>query len=161
MRGLEKSSLLWYNVYAKSHLGAELAARARWHGYDLVDEACALIKTEMNSMPSEMDEVARKIMQHEIEEAALKKEKDKLSAEHLKDIQAELADMRAQFNEMKSKWDMEKQSIERLQKLREEIEQTNAEIERAQSNYDLGKAAELQYGKLPVLKKQLEEEELS
>ena len=106
-----------------------------------------------------MDEVARKIMQHEIEEAALKKEKDKLSAEHLKEIQAELADMRATFNEMKSKWDMEKQSIKRLQKLREEIEQTNAEIERAQSNYDLGKAAELQYGKLPSLKKQLEEEE--
>ena len=110
-------------------------------------------------MPSEMDEVARKIMQHEIEEAALKKEKNKLSVEHLKEIQAELADLRARFNEMKSKWDMEKQSIDRLQKLREEIEQTNAEIERAQGNYDLGKAAELQYGKLPALKKQLEEEE--
>ena len=110
-------------------------------------------------MPSEMDEVARKIMQHEIEEAALKKEQDKLSAERLKDIQAELANLRAAFNEMKSKWEMEKQSIVKLQKLREEIEQTNAEIERAQSSYDLGKAAELQYGKLPALKAQLEEEE--
>ena len=161
-----------YEVFhgVKIHDGALIAAATLSDRYisdrflpdkaiDLVDEACALIKTEMNSMPSEMDEVARKIMQHEIEEAALKKEKDKLSAEHLKEIQAELADMRAQFNEMKSKWDMEKQSIEKLQKLREEIEQTNAEIERAQSNYDLGKAAELQYGKLPSLKKQLEEEE--
>ncbi len=126
---------------------------------DLVDEACALIKTEMNSMPSEMDEVARKIMQHEIEEAALKKENDKLSAEHLKEIQSELADMRATFNEMKAKWDVERKSIETLQKLREEIEQTGSEIERAQSNYDLAKAAELKYGKLPELKKQLEVEE--
>ena len=126
---------------------------------DLVDEACAMIKTEMNSMPSEMDEVTRKIMQHEIEEAALKKENDKLSKEHLKEIQSELADMRATFKEMKSKWDIEKQSIEKLQKLREEIEQTNAEIERAQNNYDLAKAAELKFGKLPELKKQLDEEE--
>ena len=106
-----------------------------------------------------MDEVARKIMQHEIEEAALKKENDKLSAEHLKEIQSELAELKAQFDEMKSKWDVEKHSIEQLQKLREEIEQTGAEIERAQSNYDLAKAAELMYGKLPALKKQLEEEE--
>jgi len=126
---------------------------------DLVDEACALIKTEMNSMPSEMDEVARKIMQHEIEEAALKKEKDKLSVEHLAEIQAELADMRAAFDEMKAKWEKEKHSIERLQKLREEIEQTGAEIERAQSSYDLAGAAELKFGKLPQLKAQLEEEE--
>ena len=168
LRGLKERYEVFHGV--KIHDGALIAAATLSDRYisdrflpdkaiDLVDEACALIKTEMNSMPSEMDEVARKIMQHEIEEAALKKEKDKLSVEHLKEIQAELADMRAQFNEMKSKWDMEKQSIERLQKLREEIEQTNAEIERAQSSYDLGKAAELQYGKLPSLKKQLEEEE--
>ena len=168
LRGLKERYEVFHGV--KIHDGALIAAATLSDRYisdrflpdkaiDLVDEACALIKTEMNSMPSEMDEVARKIMQHEIEEAALKKEKDKLSVEHLKEIQAELADLRAQFNEMKSKWDMEKQSIERLQKLREEIEQTNAEIERAQSSYDLGKAAELQYGKLPALKKQLEEEE--
>ena len=168
LRGLKERYEVFHGV--KIHDGALIAAATLSDRYisdrflpdkaiDLVDEACALIKTEMNSMPSEMDEVARKIMQHEIEEAALKKEKDKLSVEHLKEIQAELADLRATFNEMKSKWDMEKRSIERLQKLREEIEQTNAEIERAQSNYDLGKAAELQYGKLPSLKKQLEEEE--
>ncbi|MBR4033018.1 MAG: ATP-dependent chaperone ClpB, partial [Clostridia bacterium] len=168
LRGLKERYEVFHGV--KIHDGALIAAATLSDRYisdrflpdkaiDLVDEACALIKTEMNSMPSEMDEVARKIMQHEIEEAALKKEKDKLSVEHLKEIQAELADLRATFNEMKSKWDMEKQSIEKLQKLREEIEQTNAEIERAQSNYDLGKAAELQYGKLPSLKKQLEEEE--
>ena len=168
LRGLKERYEVFHGV--KIHDGALIAAATLSDRYisdrflpdkaiDLVDEACALIKTEMNSMPSEMDEVARKIMQHEIEEAALKKEKDKLSVEHLKEIQAELADLRAQFNEMKSKWDIEKQSIEKLQNLREEIEQTNAEIERAQSNYDLGKAAELQYGKLPSLKKQLEEEE--
>ena len=168
LRGLKERYEVFHGV--KIHDGALIAAATLSDRYisdrflpdkaiDLVDEACALIKTEMNSMPSEMDEVARKIMQHEIEEAALKKEKDKLSVEHLKEIQAELADLRAQFNEMKSKRDVEKQSIEKLQNLREEIEQTNAEIERAQSNYDLGKAAELQYGKLPSLKKQLEEEE--
>ena len=168
LRGLKERYEVFHGV--KIHDGALIAAATLSDRYisdrflpdkaiDLVDEACALIKTEMNSMPSEMDEVARKIMQHEIEEAALKKEKDKLSVEHLKEIQAELADLRSNFNEMKSKWDIEKQSIEKLQNLREEIEQTNAEIERAQSNYDLGKAAELQYGKLPSLKKQLEEEE--
>jgi ATP-dependent Clp protease ATP-binding subunit ClpB len=126
---------------------------------DLVDEACARIKTEMNSMPSEMDEVARKIMQHEIEEAALQKETDKLSKEHLSQIRAELADLRAELGEMKSKWELEKGSIEKLQHLREEIESTGAEIERAESNYDLAKAAELKFGKLPALKKELEEEE--
>ena len=126
---------------------------------DLVDEACAMIKTEMNSMPSEMDEVARRIMQHEIEEAALKKEKDKLSVEHLKEIRAELAEMRAEFNEMKARWDGEKQAIEKVQKLREEIEATNAEIERAEAKYDLARAAELKFGKLPELKKQLDAEE--
>ena len=168
LRGLKERYEVFHGV--KIHDSALIAAATLSDRYisdrflpdkaiDLVDEACALIKTEMNSMPSEMDEVARKIMQHEIEEAALKKEDDKLSREHLKEIQAELAEMRSSFNEMKSKWDIEKQSIERLQKLREEIEQTNAEIERAQSNYDLAKAAELKYGKLPELKKQLELEE--
>ena len=168
LRGLKERYEVFHGV--KIHDGALITAATLSDRYisdrflpdkaiDLVDEACALIKTEMNSMPSEMDGVARKIMQHEIEEAALKKESDRLSVEHLKEIQAELADMRAQFNEMKSKWDNEKQSIEKLQKLREEIEQTNAEIERAQGNYDLAKAAELQYGKLPTLKKQLEEAE--
>jgi len=126
---------------------------------DLVDEASALIKTEMNSMPQEMDEVARRIMQHEIEEAALKKEKDRLSEEHLKEIRSELAEMRSEFNEMKAKWENERGAIERVQKLREEIELTNSEIEKAQNNYDLTKAAELKFGKLPELKKALEAEE--
>ena len=168
LRGLKERYEVFHGV--KIHDGALIAAATLSDRYisdrflpdkaiDLVDEACALIKTEINSMPSEMDEVARKIMQHEIEEAALKKENDKLSAEHLKEIQSELAELKAQFDEMKSKWDVEKHSIEQLQKLREEIEQTGAEIERAQSNYDLAKAAELMYGKLPALKKQLEEEE--
>ncbi|MBQ9112981.1 MAG: AAA family ATPase [Clostridia bacterium] len=168
LRGLKERYEVFHGV--KIHDGALIAAATLSDRYisdrflpdkaiDLVDEACALIKTEMNSMPSEMDEVARRIMQHEIEEAALKKEDDKLSREHLKEIQAELADMRAAFNEMRSKWDIEKRSIEKLQKLREEIEQTGADIERAQSNYDLAKAAELKFGKLPELKRQLEEEE--
>ncbi len=126
---------------------------------DLVDEASALIKTEMNSMPQEMDEVARRIMQHEIEEAALKKEKDKISLEHLKEIRSELAEMRSEFNEMKAKWENERGAIERVQKLREEIELTNSEIEKAQNSYDLAKAAELKFGRLPELKKALEAEE--
>jgi ATP-dependent Clp protease ATP-binding subunit ClpB len=126
---------------------------------DLVDEACALIKTEMNSMPTEMDEISHKIMQLEIEEAALGKEKDKLSAAHLEEIQAELAELRETFSAMKAKLDNEKQSIGKVQKIREQIEKTGAEIERAQSDYDLAKAAELKYGRLPELQKQLEEEE--
>ena len=126
---------------------------------DLVDEACALIKTEMDSMPTELDEISRKIMQHEIEEAALKKETDRLSQEHLQEIQKELADLRATFGEMKAKWENEKQDIGKVQALREEIERTNAEIERAQSAYDLNRAAELKYGKLPQLQQQLEAEE--
>jgi ATP-dependent Clp protease ATP-binding subunit ClpB len=126
---------------------------------DLVDEACAMIRTEMDSMPTELDEISRKIMQHEIEEAALKKESDKLSEEHLKEIQKELADMRDQFAQMKAKWENEKQAITKVQGLREEIERTSAEIEQAQRDYDLNKAAELKYGKLPQLKKQLEAEE--
>ena len=126
---------------------------------DLVDEACAMIRTEMDSMPTELDEIRRKIMQHEIEEAALKKEDDKLSQAHLKDVQQELSQMRDQFNEMKAKWENEKDAISKVQKLREELEQVNAQIERAERDYDLNKAAELKYSRLPQLKKQLEEEE--
>ena len=126
---------------------------------DLVDEACAMIRTEMDSMPTELDEIRRKIMQHEIEEAALKKEDDKLSQAHLKDVQQELSQMRDQFNEMKAKWENEKDAISKVQKLREELEQVNAQIERAERDYDLNKAAELKYGRLPQLKKELEEEE--
>ena len=126
---------------------------------DLVDEACAMIRTEMNSMPAEMDDLRRKIMQHEIEQAALKKETDALSAEHLKEIEAELAAWRDEFNAMKAKWENEKNSIGKVQRLREEIEQVNAEIEKAQQQYDLNKAAELKYGRLPALKKELAEQE--
>ena len=126
---------------------------------DLVDEACAMVRTEIDSMPTELDEISRKIMQHEIEEAALKKDTDPLTQEHLKDIQKELADLRAQFKEMKAKWENEKQAIGKVQKLREEIEQVNAEIEKAERTYDLNKAAEYKYGKLPELQKQLAEEE--
>ena len=126
---------------------------------DLVDEACAMIRSEMDSMPAEMDELNRKIMRHEIEEAALKKETDTLSQEHLADIQKELADMRAQFSEMKAKWENEKSAIGKVQKLREEIEQLNAEMEKAEREYDLNRAAEIKYGRLPQLRKELEEEE--
>ena len=126
---------------------------------DLVDEACAMIRTEIDSMPTELDVIQRKIIQHEIEEAALKKEDDKLSQEHLAEIQKELAEMREQFNSMKARWDNEKNAIGKEQKLRADIEQLNADIERAEERYDLNKAAELKYGRLPELKKQLEEEE--
>ena len=126
---------------------------------DLVDEACALIKTEMGSMPSELDDISRKIMQLEIEEAALKKETDKLSREHLDEIVKELAHLREEFAQMKAKWENEKQAIGKVQQLREEIERTNAEIQRAESAYDLNQAAELKYGKLPQLTAQLEQEE--
>jgi ATP-dependent Clp protease ATP-binding subunit ClpB len=126
---------------------------------DLVDEACALIRTEMNSMPAEMDDLRRKIMQHEIAETALKKETDKLSAEELKDVQSELAEMRDEYSQMKARWENEKEGSEKLRKLREDIENTGAEIAEAQRTYNLDKAAELQYGKLPTLKKQLEEAE--
>ncbi|MBQ8995636.1 MAG: ATP-dependent chaperone ClpB [Oscillospiraceae bacterium] len=126
---------------------------------DLVDEACAMIRTEMDSMPTEMDETSRKIMQLEIEEAALKKETDKLSASHLEEIQKEIAQLREQFNEMKARWQNEKDSIGAVQELRTQIEQTNAEIDKAQREYDLNRAAELKYGKLPELQKRLQEEE--
>ncbi|MGM9629646.1 ATP-dependent chaperone ClpB [Butyricicoccus sp.] len=126
---------------------------------DLVDEACAMIRTEIDSMPTELDVIQRKIIQHEIEEAALKKEEDQLSREHLAEIQKELAEMREQFNSMKARWDNEKNAIGKVQKLRADIEQMNADIERAEESYDLNKAAELKYGRLPELKKQLAEEE--
>ena len=122
---------------------------------DLVDEACATIRTEMDSMPAELDEISRKIMQHEIEEAALKKENSRLSAEHLAEIQKELTEMREQFQEMKARWENEKASIGQVQKLREEIEQVGSQIELAEREYDLDKAAALKYGKLPELQKQL------
>ena len=126
---------------------------------DLVDEACALIKTELDSMPAELDELRRKIMQLEIEEAALKKENDRLSQDRLVHLQQELAELREDFAGKKAQWDNEKVGVEKVQKLREEIEQVNKEIERAQHSYDLERAAELQYGKLPQLQKQLENEE--
>lgn len=124
---------------------------------DLVDEACATIRTEMDSMPTELDEISRKIMQHEIEEAALKKENSRLSAEHLEEIQRELTEMREKFQKMKARWENEKDSIGRVQKLREEIEQVGAQIELAEREYNLDQAAALKYGKLPELQKQLTE----
>ncbi|MGI6174199.1 MAG: ATP-dependent chaperone ClpB [Christensenellales bacterium] len=126
---------------------------------DLVDEACAVIRTEMDSMPQEMDEIARRIMQYEIEEAALKKENSHIAQEHLATIQKELAEMRDEFSAMKARWEREKSGISQVQKLREEIEQVNAAIELAQREYDLNKAAELKYGKLPQLQKELEAQE--
>ena len=126
---------------------------------DLVDEACAMIRTEMDSMPAELDELSRRIMQHEIEEAALKKETDRVGQEHLKEVQKELADMRERFAGMKAKWEREKDAIGKVQKIREEMEKVNGEIELAQRQYDLNKAAELKYGRLPELQRQLQEEE--
>ena len=126
---------------------------------DLVDEACALIKTELDSMPTELDELRRRVMQLEIEEAALKKETDNLSRERLADLQKELAELRDEFNTKKAQWDNEKHSVENLSKLREQIEDMNKQIEKAKQNYDLNKAAELQYGELPKLQQQLSIEE--
>lgn len=126
---------------------------------DLIDEACALIRTEMDSMPTELDVISRKIIQHEIEEAALKKEEDELSKARLADIQKELAEMRDEFNAGKAKWENEKNAIGKVQKLREDLEQANAQLEKAQREYDLEKAAQLQYGTIPALQKQLQEEE--
>ena len=126
---------------------------------DLVDEACALIKTELDSMPTELDELNRKVMQLEIEETALKKEEDNLSKERLENLQKELAELRSEFQTKKAQWDNEKKAVERVQKLREELESLNKEIQTAQQNYDLEKAAELQYGKKPQLEKELAHEE--
>ncbi len=126
---------------------------------DLIDEACAMIRTEIDSMPTELDVIQRRIIQHEIEEAALKKEKDALSQQHLQEIQKELAEMREQFGAMKARWDNEKTAISKVRALREQIEKVNADIERAEQDYDLNKAAELKYGRLPELQKQLAAEE--
>ena len=168
LRGLKERYEVFHGV--KITDGALVAAATLSHRYitdrflpdkaiDLVDEACAMIKTELDSMPTELDEISRKIMQLEIEEAALKKEDDKLSQERLQNITHEIAELREDFKVQKAKWDDEKQDVEKLQSLREQIEDLNKQIELAQRNYDLNKAAELQYGKLPQLKKQLEEEE--
>ena len=168
LRGLKERYEVYHGV--KIHDAALIAAATLSHRYitdrflpdkaiDLVDEACALIKTEMNSMPTEMDEISRRIMQHEIEETALSHETDKLSQEHLAEIRRELAEDRETFAAMKTKWEAEKASIGKAQKIREEIEATNAAIEKAQNAYDLNRAAELKYGKLPELQKQLAEAE--
>ena len=126
---------------------------------DLIDEACSMIKTEMESMPTELDEISHKIMQHQIEETALKKEKDEQSQKRLAIIQKEIAEMQAKFNEMKAKWENEKNAISKVQKIREDIEKVNGEIEKAERNYELNRAAELKYGKLPELQKELKKEE--
>ena len=168
LRGLKERYEVFHGV--KITDSALVAAATLSHRYitdrflpdkaiDLVDEACAMIKTELDSMPTELDEISRKIMQLEIEEAALKKEDDKLSKERLQNITHEIAELREDFKVQKAKWDDEKQDVEKLQSLRQQIEDLNKQIELAQRNYDLNKAAELQYGKLPQLKKQLEEEE--
>ena len=168
LRGLKERYEVFHGV--KITDGALVAAATLSHRYitdrflpdkaiDLVDEACAMIKTELDSMPTELDEISRKIMQLEIEEAALKKEDDKLSLERLENITHEIAELKEEFKLQKAKWDDEKKDVERVQNLRQQIEDMNQQIELAQRNYDLNKAAELQYGKLPQLKKQLEEEE--
>ena len=168
LRGLKERYEVFHGV--KIQDAALIAAATLSHRYisdrflpdkaiDLVDEACALIKTELDSMPAELDASSRKIMQLEIEEAALNKETSKLSREHLEEIQRELAELRATFNEMKAKWENEKSAIGKVQQLREEIERANAEIVKAESAYDLNKAAELKYGKLPQLNADLEREE--
>ena len=168
LRGLKERYEVFHGV--KITDGALVTAAALSHRYisdrflpdkaiDLVDEACALIKTELDSMPAELDELQRKVIQLEIEEAALKKETDNLSRDRLENLQKELAELRDEFNVKKAQWDNEKSGVERLSKLREDIEAMNKEIALAQRNYDLEKAAELQYGKLPQLQKQLEIEE--
>ncbi|MBR3439511.1 MAG: AAA family ATPase, partial [Clostridia bacterium] len=168
LRGLKERYEVFHGV--KIHDGALLAAATLSDRYisdrflpdkaiDLVDEACASIKTEIDSMPAELDEISHRIMQLEIEEAALKKETDKLSEAHLEQIREELAKQKEIFNEKKAKLDNEKESIGKVRKLRSEIETVNAKIEKAQSDYDLNLLAELKYGKLPQLQKELEEEE--
>ena len=170
LRGLKERYEVFHGV--KITDSALVAAATLSHRYitdrflpdkaiDLVDEACALIKTELDSMPTELDEQRRKIMQLEIEESALKKETDNLSKERLADLQKELAEMRDTFNTQKAQWDNEKHSVEKLQKLREQIEDINKQIQKAKQNYDLEKAAQLQYGELPKLQQQLEIEEKS
>ncbi len=168
LRGLKERYEVFHGVKITDQ--ALIAAATLSHRYitdrflpdkaiDLVDEACAMIRTEMDSMPTELDIISRKIIQLEIEEAALKKETDELSQNHLIEIQQELYDLRDSFQEMKSRWENEKTAIGRIQKLREEIEQVNAQIEAAERDYDLNKAAELKYGRLPALQKELADEE--
>ena len=168
LRGLKERYEVYHGV--KITDGAIIAAATLSNRYisdrflpdkaiDLVDEACAMIRTEMDSMPTELDVIQRKIIQHEIEEAALKKETDKLSQEHLAEIQRELSDMRDDFNAKKAQWDNEKGAIGKVQKLREDLEAANAALEKAQREYDLEKAAELQYGRIPELRRALEAEE--
>ena len=168
LRGLKERYEVFHGV--KITDGAIIAAATLSNRYitdrflpdkaiDLVDEACAMIRTEIDSMPTELDVIQRKIIQHEIEEAALKKETDKLSQEHLSEIQKELSDMRDEFNAKKAQWENEKNAIGKVQKLREELEEANAQLEKAQREYDLERAAQLQYGRIPELKKALEAEE--
>ena len=168
LRGLKERYEVFHGV--KIQDGAIIAAATLSNRYitdrflpdkaiDLIDEACALIRTEIDSMPTELDVIQRKIIQHEIEEAALKKETDRLSQEHLAEIQKELSDMREEFKAKKAQWDNEIEAIGKVQQLRADLESANAELEKAQREYDLNKAAELQYGKIPALKKALEAEE--
>ena len=168
LRGLKERYEVYHGVKIADN--ALIAAATLSHRYisdrflpdkaiDLIDEACAMIKTEMESMPTELDEISRKIMQYEIEETALNKETDEISKQRLHDIQKEKADLKTKFDSMMAKWKNEKTAIGKVQKLREEIEQTNAQIEQAERKYDLNKVAELKYGKLPELQKELEKEE--
>ncbi len=168
LRGLKERYEVYHGVQISDN--AIITAATLSHRYisdrflpdkaiDLIDEACSMIKTEMESMPIELDEIAHKITQYQIEETALKKEKDELSIKRLEEIKKEIAEMQAKFNEMKAKWDNEKDAISKVQKLREELEKINAEIEMAERNYDLNKAAELKYGKLPQLQSELKKEE--
>ncbi len=168
LRGLKERYEVYHGVKISDN--SLIAAATLSHRYisdrflpdkaiDLVDEACSMIKTEMKSMPTELDEVSRKIMQLEIEETALGKESDEISKRRLADIQKEKSELKEKFDSMKAKWENEKQAIGKVQKLREEIEKINSQIEKAERNYELNKAAELKYGKLPELQKELEEEE--
>ena len=169
LRGLKERYEVYHGVEISDN--AIIAAATLSHRYisdrflpdkaiDLIDEACSMIKTEMESMPIELDDISHKITQYQIEETALKKEKDELSQKRLADIQKEIAEMQNNFNEMKAKWNNEKDAISKVQKLREDLEKVNAEIEKAERNYDLNKAAELKYGKLPEIQKQLKEQEI-
>ena len=168
LRGLKERYEVYHGVKIQDQ--AIIAAATLSHRYitdrflpdkaiDLIDEACAMIRTEIDSMPTELDVIQRRIIQHEIEEAALKKEKDSRSKEHLKEIQKELAEMREEFRSLQAKWENEKGAIEKVQKLREQLEQVGAEIEQAEQSYDLNRAAELKYGKLPELQRELSNQE--
>ena len=168
LRGLKERYEVYHGVEISDN--AIISAATLSHRYitdrflpdkaiDLIDEACSMIKTEMESMPTELDEISHKIMQHQIEAEALKKEKDEQSQKRLDEIQKEIAEMQTKFNEMKAKWENEKDAISKVQKLREDIEKVNGEIEKAERNYELNKAAELKYGKLPELQKELKKEE--